>query len=362
MNRNSRGFTLIELLVVLTILAILTTVAVTSVDGIQDQTRYDATQRTLNDIRAGILGPNTVGVNGQLSAGGYLQDVGWLPLSTSDLAISPSITLPSTATRMPVRTYSNTWKTYFGWNGPYANQPLRTGGDTQLYDGYGRNFYFRNWPVAALPWVAPAYVDYDLTSTGADGLKDPPLDTGSVDGFNRDYPDSTQPLIPVNEAYVDLQGLQAKIKNEMGSSITISLPANCRLRIVVPRWNQTTGELSRPDTLEPALQYYLSHSDPERDAWPHYGAKKFSFSSSLDTNIDAPLMQFGDASSGPVSRPVPIGRRMIFIVDEATGLPAVADVVFTSNPSVHVFVPIAGEEISISSKLVPTAITFRVRN
>ena len=46
MRLQRRGLTLVELLVVLTILAIMTTVAITLTDGLVDQGRYDATQRT----------------------------------------------------------------------------------------------------------------------------------------------------------------------------------------------------------------------------------------------------------------------------------------------------------------------------
>ena len=54
---GQRGLTLLELLVVLSILAVLSTVALTSSSGLADQARYEATQRTLENIREAVLGP-----------------------------------------------------------------------------------------------------------------------------------------------------------------------------------------------------------------------------------------------------------------------------------------------------------------
>src|SRR5262245_36481323 len=50
------GFTLLELVVVLTILAVVTTLAMRSIDGLQDEARYDASQRLLQDIEFAVLG------------------------------------------------------------------------------------------------------------------------------------------------------------------------------------------------------------------------------------------------------------------------------------------------------------------
>ena len=75
-NQSCRGMTLVELLVVLAILAIMTTVAVTSSDVFLSQGRYDATIRTLTDIQEAVLGPpNARQSDGTLVSMGFVADV-----------------------------------------------------------------------------------------------------------------------------------------------------------------------------------------------------------------------------------------------------------------------------------------------
>ena len=79
------GLTLVELLVVLAILAIMTTMAVTATNTLVDQSRYDATQRTLLSIEEAVLGPaNAREADGTLIVGGFVADVGRLPLAVVD--------------------------------------------------------------------------------------------------------------------------------------------------------------------------------------------------------------------------------------------------------------------------------------
>ena len=73
------GMTLVELLVVLAILALLTTVAVTSSDVVLSQGRYEATTRTLTDIQEAVLGPpNARQADGTLVSTGFVADMGRL--------------------------------------------------------------------------------------------------------------------------------------------------------------------------------------------------------------------------------------------------------------------------------------------
>ncbi len=82
---NQRGLTLLELLVVLTILIVLSTVAITSTSGVADQSRYEATQRTLENLSEAVLGPaNLRDTDGTLLATGFVADMGRLPLATSE--------------------------------------------------------------------------------------------------------------------------------------------------------------------------------------------------------------------------------------------------------------------------------------
>jgi len=158
MNRNAGAFTLIELLVVLTILAILTAVAVTSVDGFQDQSRYEATQRGLQNISDAILGPqNQHDSSGNPFVSGFVTDMGRLPraidhdsdsstpLQPAELWINPypavSFSIrPADTTNIPVADVALAdaeVKVPCGWRGPYLRLAA---GETILRDGWGRPF------------------------------------------------------------------------------------------------------------------------------------------------------------------------------------------------------------------------------
>ena len=78
------GMTLVELLVVLAILALMTTVAVTSTDVFMSQGRYEATTHALTDIQEAVLGPpNSRQADGTLISMGFVADMGRSPLCTS---------------------------------------------------------------------------------------------------------------------------------------------------------------------------------------------------------------------------------------------------------------------------------------
>ncbi len=81
----SGGFTLLELVIVLAILAALTTVAVRSLDGVEDQSRYDATRRSLDNIQAAVLGAaNERDADGSLLVTGFVADLGRLPYAVGN--------------------------------------------------------------------------------------------------------------------------------------------------------------------------------------------------------------------------------------------------------------------------------------
>ena len=77
MTRNRSAFSLIELMVALAILAAVTTIALRSVNGLQNQARYQATQRSLDEVRSAILGPaNERNPDGTPLVTGFVADTG----------------------------------------------------------------------------------------------------------------------------------------------------------------------------------------------------------------------------------------------------------------------------------------------
>ena len=141
-----RGFTLIELLVVLAILVTLTAVAATSLEGVQDQSRYDATTRQMNEIRDAISGArNSKQVDGTPIISGFVADVGGVPATLDDLIkppadsnalYAPAKVFADSISYSPTGTYSvavpRGWRSY-----------LRMGaGQSSLADGWGNAFSY----------------------------------------------------------------------------------------------------------------------------------------------------------------------------------------------------------------------------
>lgn len=79
-HKRPAGFTLLELVVVLAILAILTGMAVASFTAVEDQTRFDATTRLVEDVEISILGERSLrNANNQPLINGFVADMGRLP-------------------------------------------------------------------------------------------------------------------------------------------------------------------------------------------------------------------------------------------------------------------------------------------
>lgn len=153
MNR-SRGFTLVELLVVLVVLGSLTTIAVRSLAGAQDRSRFEATQRVLRVVEEGILGSRSDGG----TTPGLLADLGGLPAVTADgRDLHELWERPAGVTMSQVRVAEDgDVRIAAGWAGPYVDLPVGADG---LFDGYGRRLQ-----------IVAGVGEWRVRSLGADGV------------------------------------------------------------------------------------------------------------------------------------------------------------------------------------------------
>src|SRR5262245_44242 len=132
------GLTLLELVIVLAILAVLTTVAVQSMAKVAEKARYEATQKTIQNIRSAILGD----ANGPSdSFNSFVADTGRLPMRLAEL-VTPLDTMGQPlyvpfAQRLAADSGPNSDVTLaFGWHGPYLQLLFDTSAPG-VFDGWG---------------------------------------------------------------------------------------------------------------------------------------------------------------------------------------------------------------------------------
>lgn len=154
------------------ILAIVTSLAVRSLDGLETQRRYEASLRGLQEISDAVLGSHDDRTaDGSRTISGFVADMGRLPRATSRMidgnnvltldelwtanglapfamrrAFGSEIDLPDDSDNQVVATV--------GWRGPYVRIPL---GAHTLRDGWG-NAYIS--PISA-PELVPRLLDAD---------------------------------------------------------------------------------------------------------------------------------------------------------------------------------------------------------
>ncbi|MEM6884945.1 MAG: prepilin-type N-terminal cleavage/methylation domain-containing protein [Verrucomicrobiota bacterium] len=134
-QKTDSGLTLIELLVVLSIVAVLSTVALRGIAGNLSQTNYEANLSQLEEIEKAIIGDD--------EAAGFLGDIGRLPQVVGS---DPETQLSELWIRNGIAAYSiNTAagdseiKLGTGWRGPYLNLGLTR---TDLTDGFNGEYLF----------------------------------------------------------------------------------------------------------------------------------------------------------------------------------------------------------------------------
>lgn len=134
-NLARHGLTLVELLVVLTIIAVLSTVALRSVAQITEEKRFEANTSQLEEIGRAVLGDtDTVG---------FVGDIGRLPIGQGAVA-EELLTELWTGGDLPAYAIStpngdSEVRLGVGWRGPYLDLGVNR---SNLTDGFGQPFVY----------------------------------------------------------------------------------------------------------------------------------------------------------------------------------------------------------------------------
>jgi prepilin-type N-terminal cleavage/methylation domain-containing protein len=216
-RRCRSGFTLLELVIVLAILVALTTVAVRSLDGVEDQSRYDATRRSLDNIQTAVLGvPNERDADGSLLVTGFAADLGRLP-HAQQIGNDPGTQLQEL------------------WNNPYGLQafainPAPDDPEVWLGTGWRGNYLRLSMSASSLTdgWGNP----YNLL--GADGV------TPVGNGGEVDFVQSVGGASPYTSITMSLAGLLGQQPANAAYTATVS---GCVYQLT----STGSGQLTNPD-------------------------------------------------------------------------------------------------------------------
>ena len=150
------GLTLLELVIALGILAVLSSVALQSIEPLADQARYETTQRVMQDLKRATIGdPKARGVDGQRVLFGYTADTGFLPSQLDDLLSRPAGLIAFASQSFDSdRDTTNDVTLASGWNGPYFQLGV---GQSSIVDGWGNT-----------PLVDPDGGTFNYLSRGSD--------------------------------------------------------------------------------------------------------------------------------------------------------------------------------------------------
>lgn len=169
---------MLEMVIVLAILAVLTGIAVRSLEPVDQQARIDMTQKTLDEIRSSIVGNAALSNDTTTSTASFVADVGRLPTSLDELFANvnglPSYQLSALAGDDADVVLPR------GWRGPYIRLPI---GATSLRDGWGNPFAYEISPGG----LTVGSLGADFALGGNDAYKADRgftlLSAGSVDSY-----------------------------------------------------------------------------------------------------------------------------------------------------------------------------------
>jgi|GEM_PF-2413779 len=291
-NRTQAGMTLLELLVVVFILASMALLTVSIVDSADEQSRFEATRTRLDLVKAAIVGPRGVTLNGEPLVTGFVNDMGRLPESLAELIEQGGL---------PDWTFDETTGLWAGWRGPYLDALLEnhvdgSGGMTYTFrDGWDNQGFT---PLFGWKRFGPSVINGDdllMQSYGAEGLE-------GGEGYSADYPpEGSETLLRPRDYLVDVRTLDditfTEIKNSTGRDQVV------RLRMLYPRdgdFDCVTNQACWPANSQ------------GRDKSPDLSGDRH-----ISTGVSADVTFSFTVGNFP--KPIPFGDRALALVDDKTG-------------------------------------------
>lgn len=264
-----RGMTLLELVVVLAILAIVTSMAVTSMSAVVDQTRNDQSRLLIESIERSIVGNVTEDVPCFFKdTGRFPRAVGVNPSTKlAELQLIPSDCTPFTL-KNPTEPDLSDLLIGVGWRGPYLRVDVTEG---KIHDGYGNPLDIAESTTAPYTGFISA-----IQSRGADGVSGPSYSPGSLLQPEHDIPLSPKILFNESTPTEFFPNIQITLKEKGGS-----LTAGTVLHIIYPDTSNSAGYAvkSSPVLLSGSEGHHTFNAIPfgTRIVRAVKGSQKFTF-------------------------------------------------------------------------------------
>lgn len=152
--RNQSGYNLIELVVVLIIIGLIASVALKSLRGVNDVSRFEKTRQEMESLGRAITGNQSLLSNGNRSDYGYVGDVGALPPNLNALVINPG--------------------GYSTWDGPYVRDEFTAGGaETEFKNDAWGTAYTYGGGNTIISTGGGSTLTYQIANSSADLLYNP---------------------------------------------------------------------------------------------------------------------------------------------------------------------------------------------
>jgi len=235
-KKKQTGFTLLELVVVVAVMGLISTMAMDVYTDKSNQTRFELTEKRIEEIRYAIIGNDSRELNGQTTISGYIADTGKVPTEIRQLILKKYCEDDALYfTKDHCENAGEVWVNQANWKGPYiktfsSKKVERLIGGVNVIsnipvfrDGWGRSSGDLDTDMKNYGWEFDNNSgDITLQSLGLDRK----VSSSSVNVFEDDYPANGINLITANQYKGSSNPLEVTITNNSGSTKGICLMWN----------------------------------------------------------------------------------------------------------------------------------------
>ncbi len=202
------GFTLLEMVLVLFLMGLIASATFMLTENVEDQTKYEETQRRLEIMRQAIIGSPSQTLNQTPRISGFVADMGRLPACLHEL-LEPTDCNGGALPTWPSTPDASTGL-FYGWHGPYIQVLPERNGALRFRDGYGNtdasDAQNSGWQWLISDSANASDAILQVQSAGTDGL------FGTADDYPSGSLATTTPLVTESAHIIHSTQLSGRIR------------------------------------------------------------------------------------------------------------------------------------------------------